>query len=463
VQEAKALAYNTLRAVRADRITREALANNSPDDAVFAASEPIGEGRKIDAFCSHSWHDPVDEKWEALQAWRRAFVAKHSREPLMWVDKYCISPQGIDEQLASLPVNLMACDAMLALVGPTYLTRLWCVLELWLFHQIGAEPHSLQVRVLETSAVTSEADAEEYLPAPPMGRLRAPTVEIVRPSVADVQPIASRTSSLMTSVPVEVPMDAAAEVTACTAVVDTAAPSSSRGLRVHAPRGVALERSDSQGSGASDMPRSPIEPSQPTGASTEERTRTPNGQTPPHSQHSESRDSNYSSSSRRWSASSWSRKGQGSPASSAGSTCRHAWCRAVTPSPSSSSGRNGVGEYAQVRPVPGLETFDVRDAHCAPNHVRLRLLAIMTAASGTMDACNSELRLFLRQAHEYAQERSLAATLAALAGTSNHGASHGRSRHASRVIRSSTSACSSTSTAAAETTPVVAVQPVSGE
>ena len=38
-------------------------------------------------------------------------------------------------QLPSLPVYLAGCNTLLVLLGPTYLSRLWCVVELFTFYQ----------------------------------------------------------------------------------------------------------------------------------------------------------------------------------------------------------------------------------------------------------------------------------------------------------------------------------------
>merc|ERR1712107_480936 len=92
---------------------------------------------KCDAFMSHSWHDPVDSKWRALQAWRRAFVKKNSREPQIWFDKACINQTDIENDLRGLPIFLAACKELFILWGPTYLSRLWCIVEIFVFIHMG--------------------------------------------------------------------------------------------------------------------------------------------------------------------------------------------------------------------------------------------------------------------------------------------------------------------------------------
>eukprot|EP00928_Gymnodinium_smaydae_P028448 TRINITY_DN21698_c0_g1_i2.p1 TRINITY_DN21698_c0_g1~~TRINITY_DN21698_c0_g1_i2.p1 ORF type:complete len:619 (+),score=96.70 TRINITY_DN21698_c0_g1_i2:101-1858(+) len=92
-----------------------------------------------DAFLSHSWHDCPDAKWDALQAWRADFVARNAREPMIWLDRCCIDQSNIESDLRGLPLFLSGCKEMLVLCGPTYLSRLWCVMELFTFVHMGGD------------------------------------------------------------------------------------------------------------------------------------------------------------------------------------------------------------------------------------------------------------------------------------------------------------------------------------
>jgi len=92
---------------------------------------------ECDAFVSHSWHDDSEAKWRAIQQWRQGFVAKHGREPWIWFDKFCIDQSDIETDLRGLPVFLSGCKELLVLCGPSYLSRLWCVVELFTFAHIG--------------------------------------------------------------------------------------------------------------------------------------------------------------------------------------------------------------------------------------------------------------------------------------------------------------------------------------
>jgi len=92
---------------------------------------------EIDAFVSHSWHDDPDVKWATLSKWCDEFEAKHKRPARLWFDKSCIDQADIEPNLRCLPVFLSGCDRLLIIFGETYLSRLWCVVELFVFVHLG--------------------------------------------------------------------------------------------------------------------------------------------------------------------------------------------------------------------------------------------------------------------------------------------------------------------------------------
>merc|ERR1712224_527854 len=99
-------------------------------------------GGECDAFLSHSWHDDPEAKWAALQQWRGAFFERHGREPYVWFDKVCINQNDIEQDLRGLPIFLRGCREMVVFCGSTYLSRLWCVVELFAFvHMAGDASH----------------------------------------------------------------------------------------------------------------------------------------------------------------------------------------------------------------------------------------------------------------------------------------------------------------------------------
>ena len=101
--------------------------------ALYNCSSPCDPG-KIDFFISHSWSDDPLLKFEALQRVGNQFRKEHrGREPIVWLDKICINQTQIDDDIRCLPVFLMSCQKLLVLCGKTYLSRLWCLLELYIF------------------------------------------------------------------------------------------------------------------------------------------------------------------------------------------------------------------------------------------------------------------------------------------------------------------------------------------
>jgi len=54
-----------------------------------------------------------------------------------------------------LPVFLAGCRSVLALVGDTYISRLWCVMELFVFCVTGGEEDQIVWRPLDTGGTSS--------------------------------------------------------------------------------------------------------------------------------------------------------------------------------------------------------------------------------------------------------------------------------------------------------------------
>merc|ERR1711879_89564 len=98
-----------------------------------------------DAFISHSWHDAPSARWQALQEWRASFIDEHGREPRVWFDKACINQLDIQSDLRVLPLFLAGSTDIVVLFGSTYLSRLWCVVELFTFIHMGGHPDHIKV------------------------------------------------------------------------------------------------------------------------------------------------------------------------------------------------------------------------------------------------------------------------------------------------------------------------------
>lgn len=113
-------------------ITREEIFEKTPNPKCFDKATPA-EFNEIDFFLSHSWSDDPESKWLAMQELRAEFIAQHGREPKVWLDKYCIDQTDIQNQVKRLPFSVIASQKFCILLGPSYVTRAWCLLELFMF------------------------------------------------------------------------------------------------------------------------------------------------------------------------------------------------------------------------------------------------------------------------------------------------------------------------------------------
>jgi len=146
----------------------------------IAQPAQLGE---VDAFISHSWHDPVADKWEALQRWRRTFVAEHRREPLVWFDRACLDQLRPEQDLPLLPVFLAGCNRLVIIAGETYSTRLWCIMELFVFDYMHAATQSSSSRrsggfALQARAIADHGGLSDINTTGPHGPLDRPEVSV---------------------------------------------------------------------------------------------------------------------------------------------------------------------------------------------------------------------------------------------------------------------------------------------
>eukprot|EP00434_Breviolum_minutum_P024680 symbB.v1.2.021796.t1/scaffold1862.1/size98264/5 len=142
VQEALEQASSRFRVISLDKLQLSDLSSNQPSTDLFERSMPASLG-DCDAFISHSWSDDPDAKWRALTSFRKKFVARQGRPPNVWLDKACIDQSEIEANLRSLPVFLSGCESLLVLCGPSFLSRLWCVLELFTFVHMGGKTYDI--------------------------------------------------------------------------------------------------------------------------------------------------------------------------------------------------------------------------------------------------------------------------------------------------------------------------------
>ena len=136
---------------------------------------------ECDAFVSHSWSDDGDAKFCALRTWAEAFTARFGRTPLLWVDKFSLNQGNLSQGLASLPVNLAGCARLVCLLGPTYLDRLWTLLELLTFTRMGADHSALVVLPIGRGVPAAGAEDTAGLEADQGGRgAKAEVIEKVK-------------------------------------------------------------------------------------------------------------------------------------------------------------------------------------------------------------------------------------------------------------------------------------------
>jgi hypothetical protein len=142
-----AQAASRFRSVELASLSFEDIEDNKPNPTLFAKTSAACLGR-CDAFVSHSWHDDPGAKWKALQEWRAEFVQAHSREPIVWLDKCCIDQNNIEVDLRCLPVFLSGCERMVVFCGTTYLSRLWCIMEVFTFIHMGRGPDQIEFKLV---------------------------------------------------------------------------------------------------------------------------------------------------------------------------------------------------------------------------------------------------------------------------------------------------------------------------
>jgi len=147
-KEVLQVAGGKFRCISCELLTEEILKDSTPNVEYFALSKEARLG-EVDAFISHSWSDNPAAKWKSLQIWRSKFKAKYGREPTVWLDKVCIDQSDIQANLLCLPVFLSACQKLVIFAGSTYLSRLWCVLEVFIFIEMGGARRHLDVSLLD--------------------------------------------------------------------------------------------------------------------------------------------------------------------------------------------------------------------------------------------------------------------------------------------------------------------------
>ena len=181
VREVLAQARARFRGVRLSALAEADLADSAPDPALFERTTPATLGG-LDAFVSHSWRDAPGPKWAQLRQFSdEQAAANDGRGPLLWIDKWCdafvflctarvcpltralgarscIDQRDIETNLRCLPIFLSGCQKLVILLGKTYLTRLWCIVEIFAFVHMGGKPSDIVILpVIDSSDETELA------------------------------------------------------------------------------------------------------------------------------------------------------------------------------------------------------------------------------------------------------------------------------------------------------------------
>jgi len=133
--------------------------------SMHARSSPsqLGGG---DAFLSHSWSDDAVAKTAALRRWGRRHERQTGQPPLLWIDKACLDQNDVSKNLACLPINLSGCRQLLIVAGPTYTSRLWCIMEIFVYVGMGRTlEHITVIPLLDRATRTKLAHAPAPAPA----------------------------------------------------------------------------------------------------------------------------------------------------------------------------------------------------------------------------------------------------------------------------------------------------------
>lgn len=85
---------------------------------------------------SRATGDDAAAKWKCLEKVCTDFSEQKKRPAQLWLDRACLDQANITESLAYLPVHLAGCRELLILAGPSYTTRLWTLLEIFVFVQM---------------------------------------------------------------------------------------------------------------------------------------------------------------------------------------------------------------------------------------------------------------------------------------------------------------------------------------
>ena len=149
------------RALPLSELTEDDL-SGSADSGLHQKTRPAALG-DVDGFVSHSWSDNGVAKYKVLQEWSRSRSKQGSAT--VWLDKACIDQSSIAADLQALPVFLSGCKELLVVAGSTYATRLWCVVEVFVFLKAGGTQERMFMADLGGESIRGMLDTFDALKA----------------------------------------------------------------------------------------------------------------------------------------------------------------------------------------------------------------------------------------------------------------------------------------------------------
>jgi len=146
------LAEASFRLIRFDLVSLQAIPGPNVVELqdIYTMSNIAKLGEVDSVFVSHSWHDNREAKYTALEQWAVDWQVRTGSQPHIWIDIACINRDNIDQSLALLPIYTASCQYLLILVGPSYTSRLWTMIEVFCFLLMGGRVDHIIVRPLQT-------------------------------------------------------------------------------------------------------------------------------------------------------------------------------------------------------------------------------------------------------------------------------------------------------------------------
>lgn len=157
-------ASNNLRCIEWLNMSEELFTKSVRDStatSLYSLSRPLSGKETISFFISHAWDDDGKQKYQKLKVVAESFKSKYGQYPTFWFDKVCFDQNNISDGLKVLPINVMVCNKVLVLYGPSYPTRLWCIWELFVLFSFADTKEA--VRRLQLCPLVEGADLSKNL------------------------------------------------------------------------------------------------------------------------------------------------------------------------------------------------------------------------------------------------------------------------------------------------------------